>query len=389
MSYINDLSTIKNHIVVDDDQRKHVRAFVTAFNFPSSLEELYSDYLLEGGQLDIEYLLHHKDYQTIEWTVPKWAKPGDICMFYFAKTADVKLRRVQKEFDLRSSYLNQPVKQGLDALLKHGWHYFNNYAGYIFAIGQVVGIPYYRKEPKELSHYKNTIYAEITGITILKNPLHISEFRDVVFITRGATITPVFGREFDVVRERIMDNNKVPDYFANCSTKPIPLRSINSKNWMTITHEYRNSFILEGEFRACYVDYLLQGISDDGIVYRECRTKKRMRHKSKKGFVDNVILFNGKYLPVEVKLNIEAEPLLQKQCERYCHLGSLFLTENLAVSRKRVYGSNVLVVDTVGLYMYSSANRKINEIVNLDDIAQNSLDEIKEKIAEVLTPIIK
>lgn len=380
------IKTSKNPIDVPEEQRKHVRAFITAFNSPSTINELISEYLLVGAYLDIELLLFSKfrENRYIEWTVPKWAKPGDICMFYFAKTANEELRQVQKEFELKREYFDLSIELGLDTLLRRGWQYYETYAGTILAVGRVASIPYYLTELDESSHYKSRLSAEIKDIVLLRNPLPISEFRDVVFITRGGTITPVLGREFDVVRSRIAEDNELPDYFLNCSTKPIPLREINSNNWMTVAHEYRAGFMLEQEFRACYVDYLLQSISDNGIVYRECRTRKTIKGRFKKGFVDNAILFNGKYLPVEVKLNVEAEAHLESQCESYCHLNNLFLTEEKSVSRKTVYGGNVLIVDTVGLYLYSSQTRAIKTIVNLDDISQETKNSIRKQIAQAI-----
>ena len=179
----------------------------------------------------------------------------------------------------------------------------------------------------------------------------------------------------------------MPDFFTNCSTKPIPLRNINSNNWMKIAQEYRSSFILEQEFRGCYVDYMLQGISDDGIVCRECHTKKTVKGEVKKGFVDYVILFNGKYLPVEVKLNIKSEGDIVTQCERYCHLDSLFITKDTAVPRKTVYNDNVLIVDTVGLYLYSDQKRETKTIFNLNAISQESLESIRALIAQSIKTI--
>ena len=113
------IKTSKNPIDVPEEQRKHVRAFITAFNSPSTINELISEYLLVGAYLDIELLLFSKfrENRYIEWTVPKWAKPGDICMFYFAKTANEELRQVQKEFELKREYFDLSIELGLDTLL--------------------------------------------------------------------------------------------------------------------------------------------------------------------------------------------------------------------------------------------------------------------------------
>lgn len=187
-----DAEVAKDRIATEECERRYVRAFITAFNFPSTLDELRFNYLLEGAYLDIETLLYRRFREGIKvgWTVPKWAKPGDVCMFYFAKTADAKLRSVQRELDIRRGDLDWSTERCLDIMLRRGWHYFDKYSGTILAIGRVAGAPYHFDGTEELSHFKSPVYAEIDGIVALENPLHISEFRDVVFIKRSGTITP-------------------------------------------------------------------------------------------------------------------------------------------------------------------------------------------------------
>ena len=378
----------RNYIDDSDNSRKHVRAFITAINFPSSLDELYYDYFEEGAYLDIETLLfsRFRENHPTEWTVPKWAKPDDICMFYFAKTADAKIRGVQKEFEARRDDLDWAIERGLEILIQRGWQYCDKYSGTIFAVGKVAGKPYYFEESGSYAHWHSPIYAEISEIFTLENPLSIADFRDVVFLTRGGTITPVFGREFDIVRDRITATNDAPRFFLDCSTKPLPLRGINEHNWMKVAKEYRTSFILEQEFRACYVDYLLQGLSDDGAIFRECRTKKAAKGQKGKAFVDNVILFNGLYLPVEVKLNILAEANLSAQCEKYCHLDQLFLEVNEhPINSTQLYNEKILIVDTDALYLYDNNDKSITTVIKLDTIQDDSLSEVKSTLLQILS----
>lgn len=70
------------------------------------------------------------------------------------------------------------------------------------------------------------------------------------------------------------------------------------------------------------MNYLLRELSDIKTIYRECACYK---DKGPASYVDNVILFNGKYLPVEIKLNIKAEKNIIGQVTKYCHLRKLIL----------------------------------------------------------------
>lgn len=108
-------------------------------------------------------------------------------------------------------------------------------------------------------------------------------------------ITPVFGTEYRKLKDIICRYNEVPMYFRQSDATPMPLAKINKENWMKLTAEFRHAFFLECQFRTYFVDYLLHALSDRATIFKECRCVKQGIPAS---FVDNIIWFNGKLLPV-------------------------------------------------------------------------------------------
>lgn len=83
-----------------NDTRKFVRAFIANTSMPKSiwevLEEGLEENYFESNRFDIEIILQGNAESS--WTVPKWAKPGDIIMFMLAKTSDYAVKRLGKEY---------------------------------------------------------------------------------------------------------------------------------------------------------------------------------------------------------------------------------------------------------------------------------------------------
>ena len=244
-----------------------------------------------------------------------------------------------------------------------GFDLHEQYGGKIFAVAHVTGAP------ENLGYdgtfyWRSPIYAQMGDGFMLEHPVDISEFREFLRILQGAT-TPVIGDTFDQLRDLIISRgNTVPSYFLEAKAAPLPLSAIDKHNWLTLCYDWRNRFLLEQEFRKFYVDYFLRELSDDGRLYSECRVKKSSTNPR----VDNVILFKGKYLPVEVKLNIDNEPDLFGQLEQYCN-GEVFLTPKAkALSPDKVYADCVLVIDTEGLYLYRCGDNSLTLILHLSEV---------------------
>ncbi len=362
-----------------------VQSFISNISFPKSLEEVLY-FQKERGLFDVEFLKEcSKNNIMVEWTAPKWTKAGDIAFFMHSKTSNSIISRLtttlnnnKKMYDF---YTFQLLKKSLDT----GKELYNKYGGKIFALGKVTGGSF-RDSNYELQntlHWKSRIYAPIENVYFLKNPIDITEFSSFIYVSRQSAITPVFGKEFDMLKQIINSKNDIPEYLEESLSVPIPLMKINKDNWITVSNRYRHSFFLEIQFRTYYVDYLLEILGDKKKFYSECPCIKNYNTC----FVDNVILVSQKYLPVEVKLNIENEKDIIRQVEKYCNVDKLVLdrkNNKIATSEKQVK-NNVLIIDTNTIYWYNDLKKSIKPIFYLNSIL--TVDDIiilREKIVKLM-----
>lgn len=361
-------------------RKKYVEAFVNNISVPKSLEEL-SEFFMDGN--DAQILVRDvNDTGTTCWTVPRWAKLGDIVLFMHAKTANSTLTRLRTE--VRSLYPPTSAKAiQFEQVIGEQLAFHKQYGGKIFAVGRVNGKPE-KEEVSPIQHFKSNVFCDIDQLFLLEQPVDISEFNDFILISRQSSITPVFGKAYEELKEIISEKNEVLPYFEYSYSTPFPHQLVNRKNWMKLGLEYRNSFALEIQFRQCYVDYLLREIGDQKTIYMECPCYKGTNPAT---IVDNVIRINKKLLPVEVKLNIMLESNLEEQCEQYCKLDKLVLDKkNGRIAKtKDVVDDRVLIIDTYAVYMFFLKSKKIAFLYDLSDLqTKENLNELRRNVSDSL-----
>ena len=374
------------------------RAFINNFSFPKSLKELEN--IISRGYFDIEDLL---SYTEVGWTVPKWASAGDICLFMHAKYAKstisrlkTELRNSKKLFESTGNHKdadshNEANKYFHDfdtmmAWLDRGKALHDQYGGKIIAIGRVVDGPIYEDNVDQDAHWGSRIYADVGEIWHLDNPIDISECNSVITVSRQSAITPLFGELYDTLKQLVLKKNpNAPEFFLSAKTGDMPLSKMNRDNWLRISYEYRYSFLLEAQFRAYYVDFFLKELGDQRKVFSECRCiKPGVTNLSR---VDNVIRFQGRYLPVEVKLSVPCEIDLPGQVTKYCNDTTVYLTkdEKRSADGTLFYYNHVLVIDTNNLFLYDDRTAVVEDIYNLDSIrAIGDIKDFRIKLADML-----
>ncbi|MBQ9947449.1 MAG: hypothetical protein IJO91_03585 [Oscillospiraceae bacterium] len=302
----------------------------------------------------------------MEWTAPKWCKQGDIVFFMHSKTSFATIRRLYHQLLREKSLYTNGKFQRILGALQRGEELYSKYGGKIFAIALVSGeLQYDCADIQIYQHWKSQIYVPIDKIYIFEHPIDISQFRSVITISNQSSITPVFGNEFKFLKSLIVEKEEqVPSYLLDAEAEIVPLSKINDNNWLSILNKHRRSFFLEIQFRTFYVDRLLSMLGDNKTFFRECVCFK---HGFSASYVDNVIKFNGNYLPVEVKLSVKVERDLVGQVSRYCNLQSLALSKNKIIN-SNIYSNYILIIDTDNVYLYNDNNKEIELIMDLDEL---------------------
>ena len=347
--------------------KEEVQSLIINISFPRNLDNLY-EIVENGGLMDVEILID--DPEEYSWTVSKWVKPDDVVFFMHSKSSIHRIRRLKKELKNDNALKNDAEKfQLLEAALTRAEKLYSIYGRRIFSVARVESQPS-NLTPEEREYtpfWKSRIYAYIKDVYHLEEPIALAEFSNYITLSAGGTITPVYGREFEDLKELILDKNNGPEYLNQCVSMPIPLMKMDDTNWLEVSSKYRMSYMYEKQFRAFYVDYFLRAFGDRRKLYFECACEKKNQNVS---YVDNIILFGGKYFPVEVKLSVKAEDDIEHQLRKYCHLDKLFLDRK----RKRlaegyeIVDDMVIVIDTFAIYLYHYESNILETVYNLDDI---------------------
>lgn len=96
-------------------------------------------------------------------------------------------------------------------------------------------------------------------------------------------------------------------------------------------------------------------------------------------------MVHGKYIPAEIKLNINTEKDLMEQLEKYCHTERIKLNKDKEVGDDMVHQNNVLVLDVNGLYMYDHTLANLRIIESLDNIkCEYDIRKLREIVKSIL-----
>lgn len=332
----------------------NVQAYIAIVSFPTSIEEL-RDITDNDYYMDMEEIILGND---VNYTAPKWATKNDIIFFYHAKSAITRIRNLKKKAH------GQKDEDKLIEYLDLAEEIYRKYGGCIFCIARVGDGPEVIKDDRENLHWRGNIYANIVDNAVLQKPVNKTVFEQYIKLAQQRTITPVLGEDFENLKKLILKDNNV-SYLENAHAIPMPLKDISAKNWISVSYNYRRRFYLEMQFRKFYVDYFLKSLGDERKIYSECVCYK---NKNRSGYVDNCILFDKRYIPVEVKLNINSEKDLIYQLEKYCNTEKIKLDKDKEISSSQACQSNVIVIDINGLYIYSHKTSQISLIENLDNV---------------------
>lgn len=373
------MNTIRRTVPHSNPERNYIRAFIDNIAMPKSFDELLFLANNRDSLFDIETVLTNR---IESWTAPRWAKPGDVVFFMLSKTSAYTTKHLQKLWTTEEQPYAVIERNAIEPLLVKGRWLADTYAGKIVAVGRVDSMPFYDCSPDDEGlHWQNKVFADIADEFVLNTPIDISLFRSFIRISGTGAITPVAGRTFDRLRDLLeQEGNRLPPYVLNAVSVPDFCADIGSDNWMTLSNTYRRSFILEEEYRSCYLDFLLEDVSD-GPVYTECRCNKGGR---KHGFADYVVELDGKFLVVEAKLSVDAESNLPEQLDKYCNVLSVDLGNGTTCSGEKFYQQQSIAIDTEAAYLYDNRRKTLTKFLSLDECARLEVEGVKAAFLSAL-----
>lgn len=334
-----------------------VQAYILNISAIQTIEELRE--MTENELVHtVESAMHIGKDEAGSYTAPKWIMQGDIIFFYHAATAHQHNRRLRKEV----SNGNFEDADKLNSYLDYCDNLYKKYGGKIYAVGVVADTAYYSDAEWEHPHFKTRIFAPITNVVYLEYPLPAKQFKEFLPIATQQAITPVLGNDFMKLKSLILRYNDVP-YLQKRSSVSIPIKDIQKGTWIEAANENGRRFLLEAQFRKYYVDYLLSMLSDDNKIHQEVQCIKQGKSV---GRIDNVILMNGEYCGIEVKLNLFFDfPTYIDQIKRYAEADVFRLDSGFECKCT----GRIIVIDILGIYAYSVDDEDaVIEIMQLDNI---------------------
>lgn len=333
-----------------------VQSCITTISFPNTIDEVrnmvkknqhFSDWTAY-----IDLLVNFQPNRNIVWTSPKWLNQGDIIFFYYTKSSKQRITKLLQQAKLEYNQEDEFVLK-LVLFLERSQDVANLYSGTIFACAEVSGATEYLKS--EMCHFGHRFFAPLGEVDVFYNPLSYEEFTEYITINKG-TITLIYGRQFEGIRNLLSSQNMLPNFLKNAQLRDRYLRDVNKVNWFLISCHPSTRFIYEAQIRAYLIDYLLNEIKDKGTpLLEECEC---YRGGERTGKVDYSIKLNGQWIPVEAKLNILAEKDILSQIAKYTRIDSFKPT--VGQHRGKVFEPTkspiCIIVDQSGIYIVSDNN---------------------------------
>jgi len=379
-----------------EESMRLVQSSITSISFPSSLERLramgskWHKMIGRDWVTDMDVLMEFPAGKGVTWIAPKWLTSSDILFFYHTKSASSLIRKLHLEADRITKNGVNPGKElslsdvrALKVILDRQSILAEKYSGSIFGFAVISGRPVrYHDEDK---HFKGTIYAPLGEVFISPNP--VFDFGDIIRIGQNTT-TPVFGREFEKLKERTALHNQLPEILIRTKPGDLSFRNVDVINWPDICCKIETKFVDEAQIRAYLIDHILNEVKDNrSPLLLECDC---FRDRLRTGIADYFIRVSGQWIPVEAKLNVLVEENLSGQIEKYNHIQSFQSTKG--IYKGQLFNTTdsgfCLIIDQSGVFF-----TKDGKFIDCDpqspnykreDINHSSITNIRESIIALL-----
>lgn len=172
-------------------------SFITNISFPKSLDEVLY-FMTERGKYDVQEIM---TAYYVEWTAPKDVCIGDTAYFVHSKTSIDTICHLKRELESAQEKMESETCRFLLRAHAKGEDLYANVGGSIFAFGVVCGeIIIDDVASRNGLHWHSNCYAPIDSVTSIQPPIHISEFRDFVSVSRTGAITKLNAEQDAMLR---------------------------------------------------------------------------------------------------------------------------------------------------------------------------------------------
>lgn len=385
-----ELQRRRNNALKASEATHYVQSYISNCSFDNSLDELWFD-IQHSGYFNYEALYHEEE---VQWTAPKWAKPGDIAFFIHTRTAKSIITRLRTELKAQKDTMPTEKYTILDREINRALQNYEKIGGKIFAIGQVCAPteeideddPFYSNDENS-KHWLSRSYACVSNIFLLKHPVSMDDFTDFIMLARGGSYSVVLGENFSRLRDLIMEKNQdqedFPYYFRKSVAAPLALSDITDNNWMQINSEMRSEFSGKTQFQSFYTNYLLRSIGDTKKYWQRCRFSKP--EMANDAIMDSVIVFNKKYLPVRILFNPSDKGTPAEIAGKYCNAAEIFIGKDEKIDISRIYSDRVMVIDRENISIYDASSEDLHVLMQLDDLKSvEDVAVLKQKLKSAL-----
>lgn len=174
-------------------------AMIINFQSPVTIEDLIDRYERDR-MTNIDHILIFENTLR-EWTIDKNSQVGDIVFFMCAKTSK----------DHMGHLCVEARRLGLSRIIMFAEmerELYKKYAGNIVAIGVVEGAPFQDENAGyTFPYWRSPWYAKIGGFQLLNTPIHISEYRDYITVSRTGSLTRLNVEQEEKLKMQIKDKN--------------------------------------------------------------------------------------------------------------------------------------------------------------------------------------
>ena len=322
------------------------QACITNVSFPATLAGLRgmvrkNSGVKRGWELDFDVLQAYDPATGYEWTAAPWLRRGDLIFFYHAKGAAAHVAK-----------LMAAARRGpLARVLKRAEAYAGHYAGTIFAYARLSADAGGAGRYAAGNHFKTQACAPCAFVHVLERPLPEAVWAPFFQIKRRGAVTPLTARQARRLCACVLRANRQNSVLARLRFGDPALGCAGKGSWHRASRA-PYLFRHEQQVREFLADPMLHALADPGtLVLQECRCFRATRYV---GQADNLVRVSGRWVPVEVKLDVEAMPaeLLRAQLRRYLGLESCMpvLDPRRGHAVPMDGGSACLLVDRHGVY---------------------------------------